>query len=57
MKKTFRAGACATLLCFTSATLAEAKGAACATEDAAREVQRARESAVRSEVDMGTRLS
>ena len=32
MKKTFRAGACATLLCFTSATLAEAKGAACATE-------------------------
>ncbi len=32
MKKTFRAGACATLLCFTSATLAQAKGAACATE-------------------------
>src|ERR1700742_3000308 len=32
MKRTFRAGACATLLCFTSATLAEARGSACATE-------------------------
>jgi hypothetical protein len=32
MKRTFRAGACATLLCFTGATLAEARGAACATE-------------------------
>ena len=32
MKKTFRAGACATLLCFTGATLAEARGSACATE-------------------------
>ena len=32
MKKTFRAGACATLLCFTGATLAEARGLACATE-------------------------
>jgi hypothetical protein len=30
MKKTFRAGACATLLCFTGANLAEAR--ACATE-------------------------
>ena len=32
MRKTFRAGACATLLCFTGATLAEARGSACATE-------------------------
>lgn len=32
MNKTFRAGACATLLCFTGATLAEARGLACATE-------------------------
>jgi hypothetical protein len=32
MRRTFRAGACATLLCFTAATLAEARGSACATE-------------------------
>ena len=32
MKRTFRAGACATLLCFASANLAEARGSACATE-------------------------
>lgn len=32
MKRIFRAGASATLICFVSATLAEAKGAACATE-------------------------
>lgn len=32
MKKTFRAGACVTLLCFASANLAEARGSACATE-------------------------
>ena len=32
MTKTFRVGACVTLLCFTSATLAEARGSACATE-------------------------
>jgi hypothetical protein len=32
MKRTFRAGACATLLCFTGATLAQARGSACATE-------------------------
>ena len=32
MKKSFRAGACATLMCFTSATLVQAKGRACATE-------------------------
>jgi hypothetical protein len=32
MSMTFRAGACATLLCFSGATLAEARGSACATE-------------------------
>jgi hypothetical protein len=32
MSKTFRAGACATLLCFTGASLAQARGLACATE-------------------------
>jgi hypothetical protein len=32
MKRTFRAGACATLLCFATSTLAEARGAACATQ-------------------------
>ncbi len=32
MKRTFRAGASATLLCFVSTTLAEARGTACATD-------------------------
>ena len=32
MRRTIRAGACATLFCFTGATLAEARGSACATE-------------------------
>lgn len=32
MKKSFRVGACVTLLCFTSATIAQARGSACATE-------------------------
>jgi len=32
MKRIFRAGASATLLCFVSANLAEARGSACATE-------------------------
>ncbi|MGZ5930401.1 MAG: hypothetical protein ACXWLX_14400, partial [Rhizomicrobium sp.] len=32
MTRLFRAGACATLLCFTGATLAQARGSACATE-------------------------
>src|SRR5665213_1162372 len=47
MKKTFRAGACATLLCFTGATIAQARGSACATES---EISAIQVSAVQQEL-------
>jgi hypothetical protein len=47
MTKIFRAGACATLLCFSSATLAQARGSACATES---EISAIQVSAVQQEL-------
>jgi hypothetical protein len=47
MKKSVRAGACATLLCFTGANLAEARGSACATAD---EISAIQVSAVQQEL-------
>lgn len=47
MTRLFRAGACATLLCFTGATLAQARGSACATES---EISAIQVSAVQQEL-------
>ena len=47
MTKFFRAGACATLLCFTGATIAQARGLACATES---EISAIQVSAVQQEL-------
>jgi hypothetical protein len=48
MKRSFRAGACATLMCFTSATLAQAKGGAACASDA--EISAIQVSAVQQEL-------